>query len=213
LPAARTTAEAIAKALREDIVAGRFGSGDRLRQVELANRFGVSTTPVREAFGILQQQGLVRVHAQRGATVLVPTVRDMEEHYEIRLALECLAVEHAARRFRPSDAPPLRAMLAQMRACRDPDRYVELNHDFHMAVYALSGRERLTDMIGQLRLATQAYMRLNSEQVVPTGDAEHEHDDILAACEANDPERARRATTQHLQLTVSSVTAQLGQPG
>jgi DNA-binding GntR family transcriptional regulator len=211
LPAARTTAEAIAKAIRGDIVAGRYGSGERLRQVELATRYGVSTTPVREAFGILQHQGLVRVNAQRGATVLVPTVQELEEHYEIRTALECLAAQHAAIRFRPSDAPPLRARLAEMRECRDPDRYVELNHAFHMAVYALSGRARLTEMIEQLRLASQAYLQINSEQVVPTGDAQDEHDDILAACEANDPISASKATRQHLQLTVSNVTTQLRQ--
>lgn len=90
LPAARTTAEAIAKPIRADILAGRYGSGEKLRQVELAERYGVSPTPVREALKILDKQGLLRVHAQRGATVLVPTVRDLEEHYEIRAALECL---------------------------------------------------------------------------------------------------------------------------
>jgi DNA-binding GntR family transcriptional regulator len=213
LPAARTTAEAIAKAVRGDIVAGRYGSGERLRQVELAHRYGVSTTPVREAFGILQHQGLVRVNAQRGATVLVPTVRELEEHYEIRTVLECLAAEHAALRFRPEDGPALRAMLDEMRECRDPDRYVGLNHEFHMAVYALSGRTRLIEMIEQLRTASQAYLQINSEQVVPTGDAQHEHDDILAACEANDPVRASEATRQHLQLTVSSVSTQLQPDG
>ncbi len=212
LPPGRTTAEAIAKAIREDIVRGRFASGEKLRQVELATRFGVSTTPVREAFGILQRQGLVRIHAQRGATVELPTVGDLEEYYEIRLALECLAAEHAALRFRPSDAPPLRALMAQMRECRDPEEYVRLNHRFHMAVYALSGRGRLIELIEQLRLASQTYLQINSELVVPTGDAEHEHDDILAACEANDPERARIATSQHLRLTVSSVSAELRRP-
>ena len=209
LPVSRTTAEAIAKAIRNDIVAGRYGSGERLRQVELARRYGVSTTPVREAFGILQHQGLVRVNAQRGATVLVPTVRELEEHYEIRTVLECLAAEHAAMRFRPEDGPPLQAMLDEMRECRDPDRYVGLNHEFHMAVYALSGRRRLIEMIDQLRTASQAYLQINSEQVVPTGDAQHEHDDILTACQANDPVRASDATRQHLQLTVSSVTTKL----
>jgi DNA-binding GntR family transcriptional regulator len=76
-------------------------------------------------------------------------------------------------------------------------------------VYALSGRKRLIEMIEQLRVASQAYLQIYSDQVVPTGDVEHEHDDILAACEANDPVRARNATAQHLQLTVSNVAAQL----
>ena len=209
LPPARTTAEAIAKAIRGDIVAGLYGSDEKLRQVELAKRYQVSTTPVREAFGILQRQGLVRIHAQRGATAVIPTVRDLEELYEIRVVLECLAVEHAALKFRPSDAPPLRAMLTEMWECRDPDRYVELNHAFHMAVYAVSGRRRLVEMIEQLRLASQAYVHIDSDKAVPIGDANHEHDSILAACEANDPVRAQVATREHLQLTVTSVVAQL----
>lgn len=209
LPPARTTAEAIAKAIRADIVAGSYSSGEKLRQVELAKRYDVSTTPVREAFGILQRQGLVRIHAQRGATAVVPTIRDLEELYEIRVALECLAVEHAATRFRPSDAPALRALLAEMQECRDPDRSVELNHEFHMALYALSGRQRLVEMIEQLRLASQGYLQISSDDVVPAGRAEHEHDDILAACEANDPVRAKIATRQHLELTVANVAAQL----
>lgn len=96
-----------------------------------------------------------------------------------------------------------------MRECRDPDRYVELNHSFHMAGYALPGRGRLVEMIEELRTATQTYMRLGSQQMVPSGHAEHEHDDILAALEANDPARAKLATRQHLQGTVSTVSAQL----
>lgn len=209
LPAARTTAEAIAKAIRADILAGVYGSGQKLRQVEIAELYGVSTTPVREALKILEKQSLVRASAQRGATVLVPTVEDLNEHYEIRAALESLAVEHAAMRFQPSDGPRLRALLAEMQACDDPDRYVELNHNFHMAVYALSGRRRLVEMIEELRMATQAYIRLGSEEVAPAGHSEQEHDDIIAALEANDPALATLVTRQHLQGTVSSVAPQL----
>ena len=72
-------------------------AGTKLRQVEIARRFGVSTTPVREALAALQREGLVRLHPQRGAVVFVPTVEDLREHYEIRAALEAWP-----RRARPS---------------------------------------------------------------------------------------------------------------
>lgn len=209
LPPGRSTAEAISEALRADIVAGRFGSGEKLRQVHLARRFGVSTTPVREAFGILQHQGLVRLDPQRGATVFVPTVEDLEEHYEIRDALECLAAAQAAANFQPRHAPALRAAVEEMRDCRDPQRYVELNHRFHMSVYELSGRRRLVELIDRLRTVSRAYVQIYADQVVPSGLVEHEHDEILAACEANDPERARQATSEHLRLTVVNVTDEL----
>lgn len=213
LPSARTTAEAIARALRADIVRGSFSSGQRLPQVEIAKRFGVSTTPVREAFGILQRQGLVRVHAQRGATVVLPTARDLEEYFEIRVALECLAAAHAARRFRPAEAPRLRERLAAMRECRDPEEYVQLNHDFHMAVYVLSGRPRLVELIDQLRVASEVYLQINSETVLPDRRAEQEHEEILAACEANDPEAARAATVRHLEARIAGIIPEPAVPG
>lgn len=208
-PRARTTAEAIAQSIRADIIRGRYDSGEKLRQVEVAKQYEVSTTPVREAFAILQRQGLVKLHPQRGATAIPPSVRDLEELYEIRVELECLAVQHAAQNFTPADAPALRELIAQMRVCRDADEYVELNHLFHMGIYRLSKRERLIEMIEQLRMASQAYLQITSDRAVLVGDAEHEHDDILDACEANDPARAAAATRDHLGLTVANAVAEL----
>ncbi|WP_109212349.1 MULTISPECIES: GntR family transcriptional regulator [Microbacterium] len=208
-PPARTTAEAIAQSIRADIIGGRYDAGERLRQVELAKQYEVSTTPVREAFAILQRQGLVRLHPQRGASAIVPNTKDLEELYEIRVELECLAVQHAARNFTPADAPALRELIAQMRVCRDADQYVELNHHFHMGIYRLAQRERLVEMIEQLRMASQAYLQITSDRAVILGDAENEHDDILDACEANDPARAAAATRDHLGLTVANAVAQL----
>ena len=132
LPAGRTIAEAIASALRSDITSGRLRAGERLRQVPLANRFNVSTTPVREAFAILQHEGLVRMHPQRGATVFVPSTEDLHEHYEIRAALEALAVELAAANFEPADAPPLSRSSTRCPRART-QRYIQLNHRFHMS--------------------------------------------------------------------------------
>ncbi|HEV2661690.1 MAG TPA: GntR family transcriptional regulator, partial [Ktedonobacteraceae bacterium] len=88
-----TIAEQIAAALRKEITTGHLAAGTHLPQVEIAQRFGVSTTPVREAFGLLQSEGLVQIDTHRGVTVFLPTVQDLVEHYEIRMALEMLAVE------------------------------------------------------------------------------------------------------------------------
>jgi DNA-binding GntR family transcriptional regulator len=209
LPAGRTIAEAIASALRADITAGRLPAGARLRQVELANRFSVSTTPVREAFGILQNEGLVRMHPQRGATVFVPSVEDLHEHYEIRAALEALAVERAAANFAPEDAPPLQRLLDEMSSCADAARYVELNHRFHMALYRLSERDRLVELISQLRAASGAYLQIYAAEGVPSKRLDREHREILAACKARDPERAARAIRHHLAQTVEHVTSDL----
>lgn len=199
-----TIPEQIAAALRQEIVTGRLAAGTRLRQVEIAQRFGVSTTPVREAFALLQSDGLVRMDTHRGVTVFLPTMHDLIEHYEIRRALEMLAVEKAAERFRDEDAPPLIAILDEMRATSDPVRYVERNQAFHLELYRLSGRARLVAMIEDLRNASLAYNHLYAAADVPR-DAERldaEHREILAACQAGDPVRAANAVRDHISQTI-----------
>jgi DNA-binding GntR family transcriptional regulator len=199
-----TIPEQIAAALRQDIVTGRLAAGMRLRQVEIAQRFGVSTTPVREAFALLQSDGLVRIDTHRGVTVFLPTVHDLIEHYEIRRTLEMLAVEKAAERFQAEDAPALAAILDEMRATNDPVHYVERNQAFHMSLYRLSGRSRLVAMIEDLRTASLAYNHLYAAADVPR-DAERldaEHREILAACLAGDPTRAANAVRDHISQTI-----------
>ena len=212
LPAGRTIAEAIASALRSDITSGRLQAGERLRQVPLATRFNVSTTPVREAFAILQHEGLVRMHPQRGATVFVPSTEDLHEHYEIRAALEALAIELAAANFEPADAPPLQQILDEMSSCTDPERYIQLNHRFHMTLYRFSKRNRLVELISRLRSASEAYLQIYAAEGVPSQRLDREHREILAACVARDPERAARAIRFHLAQTVEHVTRDLADP-
>ena len=93
-----TRAGAVAEKLRRLIQSGEIAPGSRLRQNELAERFGVSTTPVREAFAELAREGIVRLDAHRGATVFRPSLDELIEIYEIRGALEPLATELAAAR-------------------------------------------------------------------------------------------------------------------
>jgi DNA-binding GntR family transcriptional regulator len=199
-----TIPEQIAAALRHEIITGQLAAGARLRQVEIAQRFGVSTTPVREAFGLLQSDGLVRMDTHRGVTVFLPTVQDLIEHYEIRRTLEMLAAEKAAERFQAQDAPPLAAILDEMRETNDPVRYVERNQAFHMSLYRLSGRARLVAMIEELRNASLAYNHLYAAADVPR-DAERldeEHREILAACQARDAARAAAAVRNHISQTI-----------
>ena len=208
-----TIAEQIAAALRNEIVTGQLAAGSRLRQVEIAQRFGVSTTPVREAFGLLQSDGLVQIDTHRGVTVFLPTIQDLIEHYEIRMALEMMAAEKAASRFQAQHAPPLVAILDEMRDTDDANRYVELNQQFHLHLYRIGGRSRLLSMIEELRNASLAYNHLYAAADVPK-DAERldaEHRAILAACQANDPVRAANAVRQHIQQTIAHVTKLLEQ--
>jgi DNA-binding GntR family transcriptional regulator len=203
----------VAERLRAQIVAGELASGTKLRQVEIARRFGVSTTPVREALAALQREGLVRLHPQRGAVVFVPTVEDLREHYEIRGALEALAASRTAEIFEERWAAPLETWLDEMQTGPPAMRYLELNQRFHTQLYEHCGRPRLVEMIAGLRDASSAYLhiyRATADFPVERLDAEHRR--ILAACLARDADEAAAATREHLQNTVEHVATRLEQP-
>jgi len=210
LTAPRTIAGQVAERLKEEILAGEREPGSRLRQVEIAQRLGVSTTPVREALAMLQREGLVRLNAQRGAVVFLPSVRDLREHYEIRAALEALAAAKSAERFEPAWAAPLAAVLDEMRGGPPAARYIALNQRFHTTLYQHSAREQLVAMIAALRDASSAYLHIyRAQDDFPVERLDAEHRAILAACVARDLERAAAATREHLENTVEHVACRL----
>jgi DNA-binding GntR family transcriptional regulator len=209
-PVARTIAGAVAEQLRRAIVSGELANGHKLRQVELAQRFGVSTTPVREALAQLERDGLVRSLPQRGFVVFLPTVAELREHYEIRIALEELAAAKAAEGFSVDWAAPLESLLDEMRTGPPAERYLELNQQFHSRLYAHAGREQLAELIAGLRDASRAYLHIyRAADDFPVEVLDAEHRSILAACAARDPAAAAAATRAHLQRTVDHVTARL----
>jgi DNA-binding GntR family transcriptional regulator len=206
----RTVAGLVAERLRAEIVAGKLAAGSKLRQVEIARRFGVSTTPVREALAALQREGLVRLHPQRGAVVFLPSVADLREHYEIRGALEAVAAARTAERFEKSWAPPFEALLDEMSTGPPASRYIELNQRFHTELYAYSERPRLVEMIAGLRDASSAYLHIyRAAADFPVRRLDAEHRRILAACVARDAPAAAEATREHLQNTVEHVASRL----
>jgi DNA-binding GntR family transcriptional regulator len=210
LTAPRTVAGLVAERLKAEILAGTRPAGARLRQVEIAQAYGVSTTPVREALAVLQREGLVRSHPQRGAVVFLPSVEDLRHHYEIRGALESLAAARAAAVFEATWAEPLEAVLAEMRDGPAGARYLALNQEFHTALYERSGRAQLVEMIAALRDASSAYLHIyRAQSDFPVARLDEEHHAILAACVDRDPERAAAATRAHLENTVEHVAAHL----
>ncbi len=210
LTAPRTVAGQVAERLKAEILAGERDPGTRLRQVEIAERYGVSTTPVREALATLQREGLVRLHPQRGAGVFLPSAEDLREHYEIRAALEALAAAKAAERFEPAWARPLEGMLDEMRAAPPASRYIALNQRFHTTLYEHSGRPQLVAMIAALRDASSAYLHIyRAQDDFPVARLDAEHRAILRACVARDSHAAAAATREHLENTVEHVAARL----
>jgi DNA-binding GntR family transcriptional regulator len=210
LTAPRTIAGQVAERLKAEILAGERVAGSRLRQVEIAGRYGVSTTPVREALATLQREGLVQHHPQRGAVVFLPSVEDLRHHYEIRAALESLAAAKAAERFDGAWLPPLAAMLDEMASDPPAGAYIALNQRFHTTLYEHAARPQLVTMIASLRDASSAYLHIyRAADDFPARRLDAEHREILAACVARDPHRAAAATRAHLEQTVERVASRL----
>lgn len=195
----QTATEAVAARLRDAILRNELTPGTRLRQNDVAQRFGVSTTPVREAFAQLQVEGLVRIDPHRGAVVFHPTTDDLRECYLIREELESLAVVHAVPNLTPNVVSELSGLISKMRKVHRHDQWVEMNDAFHLRLYEASGMPRLCAMIGNLRDASSAYIYMFVARQGPSDRTDHEHQRILDACRAGDAQRAERAVRTHLR--------------
>jgi DNA-binding GntR family transcriptional regulator len=204
--ATATGAERVAVALRTEITSGALPPGARVRQRDVAERFGVSTTPVREALATLEREGLIRVEPHRGATVFSPSEAELRDHYEIRIALEALAVRRAAALCTSADAARFQALLDRMRQTSDPALYVELNQRFHSELYELGGNLQLSTLIATLRDRDRAYLHLYAARQVPSERLDREHQIILDACIRGDADAGEAALRAHLGASVEHVT-------
>jgi DNA-binding GntR family transcriptional regulator len=216
-PGVATRAGAVAEELRRLIRAGELPAGTRLRQAEIAARFAVSTTPVREALTALAKEGYVLQDAHRGAVVFMPSAADLLENYDIRLGLEPRAAELAAARISAEELAEIEALHATMRTVGPADLpgYVrELNPRFHALICRAAGRPRLTELIAQLRDAAMVYTQLLVLRPQPPeylAAAQDEHEAIVAALRARAPNRAAAAMRAHLQHSADQILGALEQ--
>jgi DNA-binding GntR family transcriptional regulator len=209
-----TRAGAVTERLRDMIKSHELPAGTRLRQAEFAERFGVSTTPVREAFVALAREGLVTQDPHRGVVVFEPSVDELHEIYEIRIVLEPLATEIAAKQITDDEIAALERIVTQMRKAK-PARFAQLNNEFHGRLYAATNRKRLVEIIDKLREAAANYVGIGVIRYSPEyrKDAEREHDEIIAALKARAPKRAAKAMREHLEHSAQHNAELIGEPG
>ena len=184
--------DAVVDGIRDMILQGHLKPGDRLRQDELANTFGVSTMPIREALRQLQAEGLVVFRPRRGATVASLAVSDYEEIYLIREALETLACRWAAEDFDRIPIDRLKLLLQEIEAAEanqdDVHRRVQLVREFFFTVFEASEKEHLLrilsnlwDLSQQYRLYFYSFHELDSQRLT-------NYRSIYQACHDRDAE-------------------------
>jgi DNA-binding GntR family transcriptional regulator len=209
-----TRSEAVASELRQKIKSGELAPGERLRQAEIASLFGVSTTPVREAFTALAHEGLVRQDAHRGVVVFAPSLVELRETFEIRQALEPLATTLAAEVLTDEDLAALQRIVDEMRTA-NPSRYYELNRLLHRKIYAAANRDRLIMLIEQMREVAASYLAVTVRHYDPAyrERVQAEHEAILATLAERDGERAARLMHVHLRHGSEHIAKLLGADG
>ena len=195
VPAYVSKTDMVAALIREQIITGELAAGEQLRQRDLAARFQVSQTPVREAMRRLESEGLVIGDTHRGFTVVEPDDGPVEENFQIRAALESLGASLAARKIDAAGIARLQELNDRMRALDEGDpRYAGLNREFHFSVYEYARSPLLLSLMRLLWASLHGgpkVLRTHAESA-------RQHDEILAALRAGDPAAAAAGTYQHI---------------
>ncbi|AIB12067.1 GntR family transcriptional regulator [Azospirillum argentinense] len=206
-PRHRTTAEFVEATLREAILSGVIAPGTPLRQEELAETFGVSRMPVREALRQLEARALAEFHPHRGAVVAEISAADGADIGAIRMALEPMALRLSLPGLTAADLDQAEELIAEMDGEADPGRMGELNRRFHMTLYARAGRPRLLALTEQHLLAADRYLRFQFAALGYRPRSQDEHRALLAACRAGDADTACRLVTDHVGQAAEQLTA------
>ena len=192
----------IYKNLRERILRGELPSGHRIKIGAVAEEFGVSIIPVREALRMLEADHLIDILPRRSPIVSGISADEALEISAIRLALEPLALAEAIPRMTGETIGKGGRILEDYGKCSDPWEQVELNRRFHLVLYEPCGKRRLMKIISdQYDGMTRCTQVLVIRSSMPVDRSVAEHAEILRACEAKDLERATAMLRSHLQAS------------
>jgi DNA-binding GntR family transcriptional regulator len=196
-----SAADKIAAALRAAILGGAIPAGEPLRQDAIAERFGVSHIPVREALRQLAAQGLVTIRPNRGATVSGLSPNEAKELLEIRCVLETQAVRWALPRADAGIFTRAEAALAESERTDDVARWMALNWRFHSTLYERAERPRLLAMIETLDAQIDRFIRVLITGSDYRKQAQEEHRAILAAYKVRNASAVTSLLEQHMTET------------
>ncbi|MGO4404352.1 GntR family transcriptional regulator [Bosea sp. RAF48] len=196
-----TRTESLRLQLADEIVSGLLAPGQALDEQDLAERFGVSRTPVREAIRQLSASGLVQVRPHRGAFVALPTQDQLHDMFEAMAELEALCAGLSARNMTAAERHALEAIHQELRGLvhqGDPLRYHECNETFHGAIYAGTHNGYLAEMTLMTRKRVAPFRRAQFRTTGRLADSWQEHDLIVQAILRGDRQAAAEAMRAHI---------------
>ena len=179
--------------LKSDIVRGVFDMGERLNESRLSLRYGVGKTPVREALGVLQQEGLVEAVPRVGYLTSQVTLQDVEDIFDLRKIVEGAAAEKAATSITEETLQRLEQYHWDYDAGNRESylRFLEENLDFHCTIARASGNQMLVDIVARLLEQMQRLVILRLDISGNLDELVAEHRRLLVALRQRDPARAR----------------------
>jgi DNA-binding GntR family transcriptional regulator len=205
----QTAAGAVADALRSAIQSGALHDGAELNQVALAEHFGISRVPVREAMRALVAEGWISALPHRRAVVAAVSPARVAETFEVRALLESHLLEKSVAAMDAAHLERLRALSLAMDEMTDHSEWVGANRQWHQLLLEPSGSEMTLELISQLTSQVERYLHQRGENVERESEAGHEHHDILRAVAAKEVNVARALLTAHIGHTCRLVLAAL----
>jgi DNA-binding GntR family transcriptional regulator len=195
-----------AGALRDMILNGVLGPGERLNEVELSTALGISRAPLREAIRDLASQGLLTIVTHKGAFVPSYTADDLRDIYEVRIAVESHAVRLVALRNSPADIAELITLLdrTEEEVRRSGSRAYPESLDFHGRVLELTGNQHLNEISTSVGQKIQLARMRSGHRPERAQVALDEHREIVDSM-GSDPDAAAALMIRHLQLSLASV--------
>lgn len=195
--------------LRQAILRGELKPGERLMEIQLANKLGVSRTPIREAIRKLELEGLVLMIPRRGAEVAEITEKSLRDVLEVRGALEELAVDLACDRITNEDIQNLKEAAKEFEAALqggDVTEYAEADVKFHDIIYHATDNQRLIQLLYNLREQMYRYRveYLKRKEMHSILLEEHEH--IIECIEKRDKQAAKLAISTHVENQARTVS-------
>ena len=193
----------IANSLKEEILSGKYPPGIRIRQEDIAEQFGASRSPVREALRILEAEGLINHVAHKGAWISHLSLSECEEMYQLRERIEPLLLRLSIPHITDSLIAELQDLVVQMEATTDVETFLRLDRQFHLLSYSKAETVLVGEMVNRLWNTTQHYRRAYSQMMAATSfkPAHYEHHLLLAAIIKHDVDDAERILFGHIRRT------------
>lgn len=192
------SAEKIATALEDEIVAGTYRPGVELIQGEIAARFAVSRIPVRDALQLLAARGLIDLVPNRRARVIRLSAAEIEEVYDLRVLLETDCLRQSIRRATAADLERIDAALAHSNLDAATSRWADSDWMFHKTLYAPAGRPRQLGMIEELRRTCRIHIAGYGILPSRTEDWLHDHAAMVEALKDREEDRAAEILERHI---------------